>query len=224
LFRLDHRLQGHGRREAPGRGGAIGRQARPKAPPQRASPDGRGHVGPTPASGLEMPGARGDRAGGRRGEQYGGCGPLRARGDTRPHGQGKGTRGCATAPRTVGARATWPTRVTVVIGSRATHNGSHGTRASEGAILFLTLGCALAYARHHSPWTTDRVCLQTGLSMCTWKRYVWCHARRPWRRQGRGRLRRSPKGPAGVVQHCLGVHAVDGSPSAREEERDSCAP
>jgi hypothetical protein len=41
----------------------------------------------------------------------------------------------------------------------ATRVGDAPRCASEGAILFLTLGCALAYATPHSPWTTvERAC------------------------------------------------------------------
>jgi hypothetical protein len=93
--------------------------------------------------------------------------------------------------------------------------------ASEGAILLLTPGCALAYATQHSPWTTvERAC--TSYAPCSHGKGA-CGAMLDASGGGRARtvfVARQAAGPAGVVQRGPGVHAVDGGAKEREEGRD----
>ena len=93
--------------------------------------------------------------------------------------------------------------------------------ASEGAILFLTRGCALAYATPHSPWTpVERAC--TSDAPCSQGKRA-CGAMLDASGGGRAGtvvVARQAEGPAGGVQRCPGVPAVDGGAKEREEGRD----
>jgi hypothetical protein len=83
--------------------------------------------------------------------------------------------------------------------------------ASEGAILLLTRGRALAYATQHSPWTTvERACKPD--ATCSQGKGA-CGAMLD--ASGGGRVvtvfvALQEEGLAGIVQLCPGVHAVDG--------------
>jgi hypothetical protein len=87
--------------------------------------------------------------------------------------------------------------------------------------LFLTPGRALAYATQHSPWiTVERACKPNAT-------YSYgqgaCGAMLDSGGCGRAvpvSVALSEHGPAGVVQLCPGVHAVEGGTQEREEGRD----
>ena len=93
--------------------------------------------------------------------------------------------------------------------------------ASEGALLLLTLGRALAYATPHSPWTpVERACTSDapysqGKGMCGAMLDVSGGSR-----AGTVVVARPAEGPAGSVQRCPGVPAVEGGTQERAEGRD----
>jgi hypothetical protein len=86
--------------------------------------------------------------------------------------------------------------------------------------LLLTLGRALAYATPHSPWTpveragtSDAPCSQ-GKGLCG------AMLDASGGRAGTVVVARQAEGPAGSVQGCPDVPAVDGGTKEREEGRD----
>jgi hypothetical protein len=84
--------------------------------------------------------------------------------------------------------------------------------ASEGAILLLTRGRALAYATQHSPWTmVERACNSYATGAHGQGACGAMFDARGGGRAGMIVVTRHAEGPAGVGQRCPGVHAVHGS-------------